>query len=77
MHCAEPGCRVGITTAPRETRVVEQKKLTAGKSALLLVLSAVGAFISAKVLHGWQMYLGFAIVGVAVFIGFLAWNRES
>jgi hypothetical protein len=68
---------VGIAGAPRETRVVEQKKLTAGKSVFLLVLSALGAFVSAKVLHGWQMYLGFAIVGIAVFIGFLAWNRES
>ena len=60
-----------------KTRVVEQKKLTAAKSALLLALSALGAFVSAKVLHGWQMYLGFAIVGIVVFIGFLAWNRES
>jgi hypothetical protein len=68
---------VGIAGAPREKRVVEQKRLTAGKSALLLVLSALGAFVSAKVLHGWQMYLGFALVGIAVFIGFLAWNRES
>jgi len=40
-------------------------------------LSALGAFVSAKVLHGWWMYLGFAIVGIFVFIGFLAWNRES
>ena len=63
--------------ARREKRVVEQKKLTAGKSALLLVLSGLGAFVSAKVLHGWWMYLGFAIVGIFVFIGFLAWNRES
>lgn len=74
---AGPGCRVGIAGARREKRVVEQKKLTAGKSALLLVLSALGAFVSAKVLHGWWMYLGFAIVGIFVFIGFLAWNRES
>jgi hypothetical protein len=57
--------------------VVEQKKLTKGKAALLLILSAAGAVASAKALHGWYVYLGFAIVGVAVLIGFLLLNRES
>ena len=58
-------------------RVVEQKSLTKGKAALLLILSAVGAFVSAKALDGWQMYMGFAIVAVGVFTGFLLWNRKS
>jgi UDP-N-acetylmuramyl pentapeptide phosphotransferase/UDP-N-acetylglucosamine-1-phosphate transferase len=57
--------------------VVEQKKLTTGKSALLLVLSALGAIASATLLHGWHVYVGFAIVGVGVLIGFLFWNRQD
>lgn len=59
------------------TRVVEQKKLTKGKAALLLALSALGAIVSATELHGWLVYLGFAIVGVALLVGFLIWNRKS
>ncbi len=57
--------------------MVEQKKLTKGKAALLLVLSALGAIVSATELHGWHVYLGFAIVGAGLLIGFLIWNRES
>jgi len=56
--------------------VVEQKRLTKGRSALLLILSAVGAIASATQLHGWHVYLGFAIVGVGLFIGFSRWNRK-
>jgi hypothetical protein len=56
--------------------VVEQKKLTKGRAALLLVLSAVGAIVSATLLHGWHVYLGFAVVGVGLFIGFILWNRK-
>ncbi len=68
---------VGILAGRRETRVVEQKKLTKGKAALLLILSAVGAMVSARELHGWHVYLGFAIVGVGLLIGFLIWNRKN
>jgi hypothetical protein len=57
--------------------VVEQKKLTKGRAALLLVLSAFGAIVSATVLHGWHAYVGFAIVGISLLVGFLIWNRES
>ena len=57
--------------------MVEQKKLTKGKAALLLILSALGAIVSAKVLHGWYVYLGFAIVGIGLLAGFLIWNRKS
>jgi hypothetical protein len=57
--------------------VVEQKKLTKGKSVLLLVLSALGAVMSATELHGWHVYLGFAIVGVGLLVAFLIWNRKS
>ena len=57
-------------------RVVEQRKLTKGRAALLLILSALGATVSATMLHGWHVYLGFAIVGVALFIGFIRWNRK-
>jgi len=56
--------------------VVEQKRLTKGKSALLLILSALGAIVSATKLHGWHIYLGFAIVGTGLFIGFIRWNRR-
>ena len=56
--------------------MAEQKKLTTGKAALLLALSAVGAIVSATRLHGWHVYLGFAIVGIGVFIGFIRWNRK-
>ena len=67
---------MGITAARSEARVVEQKRLTKGKAALLLVLSALGAVISAKVLHGWYVYLGFTIVAIGLFIGFIRWNRK-
>jgi hypothetical protein len=67
---------VGITAAGNEARVVEQKRLTKGKAALLLILSALGAIVSATVLHGWQVYLGFAIVVIGLFIGFIRWNRK-
>jgi hypothetical protein len=68
---------VGIAKAQNETRVAEQKKLTTGKAALLLVLSALGAIVSATVLHGWYVYVGFAIVGIGLLIGFLRWNRKA
>ena len=67
---------MGIARARSEARVVEQKKLTKGRAALLLVLSAVGAIVSATLLHGWHVYLGFAVVGVGLFIGFILWNRK-
>jgi len=67
---------VGIAAARSEARVVEQKRLTKGKAALLLVLSALGAVVSAKVLHGWYVYLGFAIVAIVLFVGFIRGNRK-
>jgi hypothetical protein len=70
-------CRVGFAAAKSEARVVEQKRLTKGTAALLLILSAVGATVSATVLHGWHVYLGFAIVGIGLFIGFILWNRKN
>ena len=57
--------------------MVEQKKLTKGKAALLLILSAAGAIVSATVLHGWYVYLGFAIVGIGLLAGFILWNRKD
>jgi 4-hydroxybenzoate polyprenyltransferase len=67
---------VGFAAARSEKRVVEQKRLTKGKAALLLILSALGAIVSATLLHGWHIYLGFAVVGIALFIGFIRWNRN-
>jgi len=69
-------CRVGIARARSEPRVVEQKRLTKGRAALLLMLSAAGAILSATLLHGWHVYLGFAVVGIGLFIGFIRWNRK-
>ena len=66
----------GQRWARSQKRVVEQKQLTKGKAALLLILSALGAIVSATMLHGWHVYLGFAIVGVGLFIGFLRWNSK-
>jgi NADH:ubiquinone oxidoreductase subunit 2 (subunit N) len=68
--------RVGFAEARTEARVAEQKKLTKGKAALLLILSALGAIVSATALHGWHVYVGFAIVGISLFILFMLWNRE-
>jgi hypothetical protein len=67
---------VGTARARSEARVVEQKQLTKGRAALLLILSAAGAVVSATALHGWHVYLGFAIVAVGLFIGFIRWNRK-
>jgi hypothetical protein len=67
---------MGIARARSETRVAEQRQLTKGKAALLLVLSAAGAIASATLLHGWHIYLGFAVVGIVLFIGFIRWNRR-
>jgi hypothetical protein len=68
---------VGFAAARSEGRVVEQKKLTKGKAALLLVLSALGAIVSATLSHGWHIYVGFAFVGIALLIGFIRWNRTD
>jgi 4-hydroxybenzoate polyprenyltransferase len=68
---------VGFAAARSEKRVVEQKRLTTGKAALLLILSALGAIVSAKLLHGWHIYVGFAVVGIVLFIGFTRWNSKD
>jgi NADH:ubiquinone oxidoreductase subunit 2 (subunit N) len=66
----------GHGTGEAQTRVVEQKQLTKGRAALLLILSALGGIVSATSLHGWHMYVGFAVVGIGIFIGFTRWNRK-
>jgi hypothetical protein len=68
---------VGAAKARRETRVAQQEKLTKGKAALLLLLAAVGAIASASQLHGWHVYVGLAIAGTGIFIGFLRFNRRN
>jgi hypothetical protein len=56
--------------------VGKQKPLTKGKAAFLVVLSALGAVFSVLELHGWHVYLGLALVGLMIVIGFLRWNRK-
>ena len=67
---------MGIAKARSELRVVELRKPTKGPAALLLALSAAGAIVSATQLQGWHIYLGFAVVGVGLLIGFILWNRK-
>ena len=54
----------------------KRKQLTKGRAAFLVVVSAAGAIVSATALHGWHVYVGLALVGVGVFIGFMRWNRK-
>jgi len=56
--------------------VVELRKPTKGRAALLLGLTAAGAIVSATELQGWHIYLGFEVVGVGLLIGFILWNRK-
>ena len=56
--------------------MVEQKRLTKGKAALLLLVSAFIAVVSATQLHGWHVYVGLAIAGAAILFAFLRWNRK-
>jgi hypothetical protein len=67
---------VGCRPRESEARVDKRKQLTKGKAALLVVVSAGGAVVSALALHGWHVYVGLAFVGVGVFIGFMRWNRK-
>ena len=41
-----------------------------------MAVSALGAMFSVLVLHGWYVYVGLAVVGVVIVIGFLQWNRK-
>ena len=68
---------MGIAAAKSETRVVQLKGLTKGQAVLLLVLSALGAIASVTFLHGRQVFVGLAVVGVILFVGFLLWNRKQ
>jgi len=68
---------VGFAAARSEARVVEQKRLTRGRAALLLILSALGAIVSATMLHGWHVYLGFDVVGISLVLGFFLWSLKS
>jgi predicted dinucleotide-utilizing enzyme len=56
--------------------VVEQNKLTKGKAALVMGVSALAALVSATKLHGWHLYVGLGAIGAAIFAGFVRWNRK-
>ncbi|HKT47971.1 MAG TPA: hypothetical protein VJP87_10655 [Candidatus Acidoferrales bacterium] len=56
--------------------MVEQKELTKGKAALVLVVSALVAIVSATQLHGWHIYIGLAVAVVVIFFAFVRWNRK-
>jgi len=70
-------CGSSVPLSAERGRVVEQKELTKGKAALLVVLSAAIAVASAMLLHGWQMYAGLGVAGLAILFGFLRWNRKD
>jgi len=57
--------------------VVEQKELTKGKAALLVVVSALIAVVSVTVLSGWSVYVGLGIAAAAIFFVFTRWNRRD
>lgn len=42
-----------------------------------MAVSALGAMFSVLALHGWYVYVGLAVVGAVIVIGFLQWNRRS
>jgi uncharacterized membrane protein YccC len=46
------------------------------RSIVTFALSAIAAVISATELHGWHVYLGFALVGVGLCFGFLSFKRK-
>jgi len=56
--------------------VVEQKKLTKGRAALLLILSALGAIASATMLHGWHVIWGSPLLELVFSLGSSSGNRE-
>jgi hypothetical protein len=57
--------------------VENQKELTKGRAALLFLLSALAALLTATQLDGWHRYAGFSLVGVGIFLAFIRWNRKS
>ena len=57
--------------------MVEQKELTKGKAALLVVVSALIAIVSVTELSGWRVYAGLAIAAAAIFFVFIRWNRRD
>ena len=56
--------------------MVEQNRLTKGKAALIMGVSTLMALVSATELHGWHLYAGLGVIGVAIFAGFVRWNRK-
>ena len=69
-------CGSSVPLTAERGRVVEQKKLTKGKAALLVVVSAVIAIVSVRELPGWHAYVGLGIAGAAIFFVFTRWNRK-
>ncbi len=55
---------------------VDKREMSKGKAALLIFLSGLAAVFSSLELHGWHVYLGLAIVGVGLTIGFARWARK-
>jgi len=69
-------CGSSVPLDAKRGRVVEQKELTKGKAALLMVISALIAIVSATQLRGWHVYAGLAIAAVVIFVAFTRWNRR-
>jgi 4-hydroxybenzoate polyprenyltransferase len=70
-------CGSSVPLTAERGRVVEQKELTKGKAALLLVISALIAIVSAMKLQGWLMYVGLGVAAVVIFFAFIRWNRRD
>lgn len=56
---------------------MQKREISKGKAALLILLSGLAAVVSALELHGWHVYLGLALVGVGLTIGFIRWSHEE
>lgn len=56
---------------------MQKREMTKPRAVFLILLSGLTAVVSALELHGWHVFLGLALVGVGLAIGFIRWSREE
>ena len=56
---------------------MQHREMSKTKATFLVSLSGLTAIIAALELHGWQVYLALAVVGVGLIIGFVRWSRKT